>query len=122
MDERTCRELTWYCSKGCRSNKLRAEQLSEVKKETLKSGSDLCKSDFHLLIRGEKVDGTVLTVQDSLRSGVRERLQFYRYLVDPNKFRFLTVVRIVAIVIKAVKAMLSRSYHRIGGTLTRFSP
>ena len=38
---------------------------------------------------------------DDLSSIIHNRLKFSNYLMDPNKFRFTKVVRILAIVIKA---------------------
>ena len=48
---------------------------------------------------------------------VRERLQFSRYLIDRNKFKFSKVVRILALVIKIAKYWLQMK----GRMLTRFS-
>ena len=39
---------------------------------------------------------------------VKERLEFSQYIIDPNLFNFHKVVRVVALVIKAVKKMLER--------------
>ena len=105
--------------------KLKNEQISEMKREFAKPQSDLCKSDFTLLVQKTSVNAStdrpvlsgsenlVLIAHDNtedaispLATVIRERLQFSRYLIDPNKYRFSKVVRINTIVMKFCRCAL----------------
>ena len=97
-------ELHGTVLKNLQLVKLKSEHFNEITKESIKLGSDLCNSDLHLLVQGNTVQDTVLTTTTSV---IRERLQFSKYLIDPNRFRFRTVVRIVALVIKFAKIWIS---------------
>ena len=90
--------------------KLHAEQLDEMNKETTKPEKDLCCSRYFLPAGGSVHDEehAIMTVENASQvSALRERLKFSNYLMDPNKHRFLVVVRIVAIVIRAARRFLS---------------
>ena len=123
---------------------IRNEQLIEIKKESMKPANSLCTSDFHLvtanvadasgcyLVGDGTVDTSCFIVNQSVfgcypvsnasseidtTAKVRERLQFSNYLINPNKYRFYKVVRIIAMVLKSVKAWL----QKIGKKLHCFS-
>ena len=113
-------ELHGETLKDIEQVKLKTEQMNEVKKECVKPDSDLCRSDFHLIVRGCKEDTVLVTQDTSVMSVVRERLQFSKYLIDPNRFRFLKVIRILALVIKFARKWLG--IHRVRRRLLRFSP
>ena len=100
--------------------KLRIEQVAVLKKEQLKMGRDLCNSGEHLADTANMsaVNAAHHTVEnshvyiaespaDDVTSVVRERLKFSKYLIDPNKFRFTKVVRILAVIIKTARNWLS---------------
>ena len=108
-------ELHGDVLKNLQQVKLKSEQVSEISKESVKPESDLCNSDFNLLVQSAVVESTALTATTSI---IRERLQFSRYLVDPNRFRFRTVVRIVALVIKFAKIWITCIRRKI----ERFQP
>ena len=125
------------------SMKDKKEQLLEIKKESMKPAVGLCDSEFHLLLWNPCVDpeskcylvkgGSVnncFMVDNSvfgcypaenaacdISAKVRERLDFSNYLINPNKFKFYKVVRILAIVIKVARVWLERR----GKSLARFS-
>ena len=129
-------ELRGSVLKDINDVKLRAEHLAELKKEQMK-GTDLCKSDYHLVVSGdnnESVDSRVhahgvhVTLPNShayvsedasegLVSIITERLKFSRYLIDPNRYTWSKVMRIMALVIKMSKAWMSG----IRRTVVRFS-
>ena len=69
---------------------LNATQLNEAKKE---QPYEFLESSY---------------VQRQVPNQVVERYKFSRYLLDPNKFRFKTVVRVIAFVIKFIKILQSR--------------
>ena len=124
---------------------LRNEQLAEIKRESMKPAVDLCDSEFNLVTSLKVVNpshcfvagGTTVAASCFLvdHSGfgcypvsdvspevdtttkVKERLKYSKYLINPNKFRFYKVVRIMAMVLKAAKAWL----EKIGKNLRYFS-
>jgi len=68
------------------------EDIAELKKETT--------CTYH-----GSINNNVHVIQSSLPEGIEERYQLSNYLVDPNKYRFEKVARIMAIVIKFVAAI-----------------
>ena len=123
---------------------MRNEQLIEFKKESLKPTIDLCTSDFHLVtssnavgesscfVAGGSVGASCFLVTESVfgcysvadnssvvdpTAKVRERLEFSNYLMNPNKFSFYKVVRIIAIVLKVAKSWL----EKVKKKLSKFS-
>ena len=109
-------ELHGEVLKDLHQVKLKTEQFTEISKESVKPDSDLCRSDFHLFVCNTEVP--VMMTRESIKPTIRERLLFSKYLIDPNKFRFLTVVRILALVIKVAKNWIGCVRRK----LVRFSP
>ena len=118
--------------------KLKAEHMAELKKEQIKAGSDLCKSEFHLVVNEVNFAPTCSayvcsrnsdiyvskTPANDLPSIINERLRFSNYLMDPNQFRFSKVVRVLAIVIKVAKIWIStinRSIIRFSSNTSEFA-
>ena len=116
-------ELKGSVLKDVNDIKLKTEQLAELRKEQIKTGTDLCNSDFDLVVNGVD-NGTVsssvqVTLPNShayvvsseeaedLPSIIAERLKFSHYLIDPNRHRWAEVVRIIALVIKMAKVWMS---------------
>ena len=97
--------------------KLKHENLAEMRYEHAKPGSDLCNSECNFMIdlaengvlTGGNIACSVAATSDvsDITSTTRERLSFLKYIVDPNRFKFSKVVRIVAMVIKCCKLFLS---------------
>ena len=97
---------------------IKNEHVDEIKKEEVKLGTDLCRSDFNLVYDDPKATASVyvtlpnpdvFVVQDpseDVSSIINERLTYSKYLIDPNKFRFSKVVRILAIVIRVTKVWM----------------
>ena len=81
-------------------------EVAEVKKEQMKNSIDLCNSGVPLAT--PDTDNSSHDAAHSVVSNVRERLQFSKYLVDPNKFRFSKVVRVIAFVIKTARNWLAK--------------
>ena len=120
--------------------KLRSEQLAVMKKERIKGGIDLCKSDYHLVVEEaeSRAHSSVhVTLPNShvyvsgeepsenLHSIIAERLKFSRYLLDPNRYNWSKVIRILALVIKMAKAWLSvvnRKVERFSGDPQDLTP
>ena len=111
------------------------QQSAEINKERMKPVEDLCNSQFNLVM-----DATQNDVDTSPRcymidvskseefettfpAKVRERLSFSKYLIDPNRFNFNRVVRILAIVIKVAKIWYAANSRtgRESKTIARFS-
>ena len=134
----------WHCGKpwmrlpfeamreSCLSSvgdiKYRKEQLAEIRKESAVVSPDLSTSGFVAMPRPGQlksgyrcclVEPKADPVVRQISKKVRERLQFSKYIVDPNRFSFHKVVRIVALVIRAVKLLLKR--WKLGKVLGRFS-
>ena len=59
------------------------------------------------------VDRTNDPLVKQISTKVKERLKFSNYLIDPNRFNFSKVVRIMSLVIKSVKIWLFRCYQRL---------
>ena len=91
------------------------EQLEEIKKEKIVMSADLCDSGFIVMSQpmenaDEKcflVDKKVDSLVSEISTKVKERLEFSKYIIDPNRFKFSKGVRVVALVIKAAKCFLS---------------
>ena len=97
--------------------KLKNEQIVEVKKEIMKLANDLCASEFHLVMQGcnsicsnksmhKNMCLATIPVGKDVVSTLQQRYQFMNYMVDPNKYTFAKVVRIVSIVMKFVRQLL----------------
>ena len=103
--------------KSVDSIKYRQEQIDEIKRELMGPAEDLCDSQFHLLTRNScsfaqskcflAGGSRCYTSESDISTKVRERLLLSKYLIDPNKFKFMKVIRVMALVIKAVKLFLS---------------
>ena len=127
---------------------IKADQVDEIKKEEIKLGSDLCGSGIHLVEDNSRasasvhvvvpssdvyvahsnflIDPEVYVAQDpteNLSSIVKDRLKYSKYLIDPNKFRFSKIVRILAIVIRVAKVLMKslKSRQEEDRILKRFS-
>ena len=111
------------------------QQSAEVKKELMKPTEDLCNSQFNLVM-AETQDGpcraprcylTDVSKSEEFETifpaKVKERLAFSHYIIDPNRFNFNKVVRILAIVIKCAKIWYAATSKtgRKSKTITRFS-
>ena len=99
--------------------KLRKEHLDEINKELMGPSTDLCCSDFHLLMTRTEKDSVGSSCflaggseynhvgESDITVKVRERLLFSNYLIDPNRFKFSKVVRVQALVMKAAERWLN---------------
>ena len=91
--------------------KFKREQLIEIRKESAAVSPDLTMSGFSVVAKPNKPAGFKCCLVDDrsdafvkqISRKVKERLEFSKYIVDPNRFNFSKVVRVVALVIKAVK-------------------
>ncbi len=140
-------DLIGFTLKDVNHVKLKNEQIAEAKKELVKLEADLCRSDFAMLVQQESSVTFVLGQKDAvycpavsesvdllsivhdlpteedeeqqskLVKIIQERLKFSRYIIDPNRFRFAKVVRILAMVIKFCKLKLAK----IGRKLVQYS-
>ena len=142
--ERPLLELMGSTLKNVEQVKLKNEQLAEAKREQIKLESDLCQSNFVSLVVNERsstyTTGTsycpavsetadLLSLvhdqpleegeaqQSELVTKIQERLKFSRYIIDPNRYRFAKVIRIIAMIIKFCKYALSK----IGRKLQQYS-
>lgn len=103
--------------------KLSNDDIKCVNIENVNFSTDLCCSNFDdLLNRNTSSTSSfnhIFQVSNLNEIGpkVSERLKFSNYLIDPNKFRFRKIVRIMAIVIKFSKNWLSK----IGKKLIKYS-
>ena len=94
----------------------RKEQLAEIRKESSVACPDLSSSGFLVVAQPMKcashkcflLDKRSDTFVQQISKKVKERLEFSQYIVDPNRFNFSKVVRVIALVIKAVKMLLER--------------
>ena len=112
-------EMRETCLNSVEDIKYRKEQLAEIRKESAVVSPDLSNSGFLVVSRPSKaklegsyrcclVDRLADPVVQQISKKVKERLQFSKYIVDPNRFSFYKVVRVVALVIKAAKLLLKR--------------
>ena len=111
--------------------KLKNEQVVEVKKEHMKLATDLCVSNFHSVMQGcnsicsnedMHINMCLATtpVTKDMISTLQNRYKFMKYIIDPNKYTFAKVVRIVSVVMKFVRKMLfviNRNFHYSGKTM-----
>ena len=102
--------------------KYKREQMAEIKKEAVGATTDLCDAGFTVVAQPNTarcflVDRKPYALLSEVSNKVKERLQFSQYLVDPNKYKFSTFVRVQSMIIKAARIMLSA----IDRPLTRFS-
>ena len=95
--------------------KYKNEQLAEIRKEFSVACPDLSSSGFLVVEKPQKSAGYQCFIVDKsdsffrqISKKVKERLEFSQYIIDPNRFNFYKVFRVVALVIKAVKKMLER--------------
>ena len=107
--------------------KYKKEQLAEIRKEASVACPDLSSSGYLVVSQPKKpaaypcylVEKKSDPIVHQISKKVRERLEFSQYIVDPNRFNFNKVVRVVALVIKAVKKLLVR--WKSNRQLIRFS-
>ena len=104
-------ELYGFKLNNIQDIKLKQEHLLEIKREQTEPPSDLCRSDYHVLLNAVVEKASVCSSLNHLNATIKpdlisERLRFSHYLVNPNKFRFAKVVRIIAIVVKFSKLLL----------------
>ena len=97
------------------------EQMEVIEKELMGPVVNLCCSNFEQLLAPEHqlcfiAGGSKCFVGSDADISVKvsERLTFSQYLIDPNKYRFHKVVRIMAIVLKVAKIWLERLVQRLG--------
>ena len=97
--------------------KLKNEQVVEVKKEIVKLATDLCASHFQSVTQGcnticssenmhKNMCLATTPVSKDVVTTLQQRYTFMKYMVDPNKYTFDKVVRIVSIVMKWVRQLL----------------
>ena len=99
--------------------KLKNNQIAEVKKEMMKlaNATDLCVSEFHLVREGcnsicsntnmhRNMCLATTPVTKDVVTTLQQRYQFMNYMIDPNKYTFAKVVRIIAVVMKFVTRLL----------------
>ena len=99
--------------------KLKNNQIAEVKKEMMKlaNSTDLCVSEFHLVKEGcnsicsntnmhRNMCLATTPVTKDVVNTLQQRYQFMNYMIDPNKYTFAKVIRIVAVVMKFVTRLL----------------
>ena len=98
--------------------RLKQEQVDEINKELMGPATDLCCSDFHLLLDESNNCAAVDCFlaggseynhvgESDISAKVKERLLFSNYLINPNRFKFSKVVRVMALVIKAATHWLN---------------
>ena len=80
----------------------------------IKSIHDTCwsghsSSEFKKEIQEVLSQESYLQSSEITQSKIQQRMEFSSYILNPNKFRFQTVIRIVAIVLKFTKCLRTKS-------------